>query len=175
MEDHRHFTRRTMVASLAAVTGVALIGCGQARTPDPGKRGTPEPSVTPVSAAPSSMTVYRDPSCGCCEAWAKIARDAGFEVNVIDRPDMPAIKAQYGVPDELLSCHTTIVGGYAAEGHVPIADIQRLLKEQPRGIKGIAVPGMPRGSPGMEMPDGAKDPIKVMAFDAEGRVSIYRA
>lgn len=120
------------------------------------------------------MTVYRDPSCGCCEAWAGLARDAGYQVNVIDHPDMPAIKAQYGVPDALLSCHTTIVAGYAVEGHVPLEDVQRLLKEKPAGIRGIAVAGMPLGSPGMEVPDGTKQPFQVMAFNGDGRLSVFR-
>ena len=120
------------------------------------------------------MTVYRDPSCGCCEAWAAIARNAGYQVKVIDHPDMPAIKAKYGVPDELLSCHTTIVGGYAVEGHVPLEDVQRLLKEKPAGVRGIAVAGMPLGSPGMEVPDGTKQPFQVVAFGAGGRSSVFR-
>ena len=115
------------------------------------------------------MTVYRDPSCGCCEAWAALAQDAGYEVNVIDHPDMPAIKKQFGVPDGLSSCHTAIVAGYAIEGHVPFAHVSRLLETKPAEFKGIAVAGMPRGSPGMEMPDGSKDPFTVMAFDKAGR------
>ncbi len=119
------------------------------------------------------MTVYRDPSCGCCKAWADIARQAGYQATLIDRSDMPAIKRRAGVPDALVSCHTAIVGGYAIEGHVPMEDVARLLKERPSGIKGIAVAGMPRGSPGMEMPDGSKDLFQVIAFDATGRTSTY--
>ena len=119
------------------------------------------------------MTIYRDPSCGCCEAWAEIARNAGYQVTVIDHPDMAAIKRQYRVPEELASCHTTLVGGYAIEGHVPLADVARLLRERPHRIRGIAVPGMPRGSPGMEMPDGSSDPFQVIAFDATGRTKLF--
>lgn len=130
---------------------------------------------TPAAATRlAAMTVYRDPSCGCCEAWAEIARKAGYQVALLDRPDMPAIKRQYGVPQELASCHTATVGSYVLEGHVPMEDIARLLKERPSEIKGIAVAGMPRGSPGMEMPDGSKGPFQVMAFDATGRTSVYR-
>lgn len=136
---------------------------------------TPQPIATPASAASTGMTVYRDPSCGCCEAWAGIARNAGYQVNVIDHPDMSAIKEQFGVPHDLLSCHTTVVGGYAIEGHVPLEDVQRLLSEKPAGIRGIAVAGMPLGSPGMEVPDGTKQPFQVMAFDAAGQLSTYRA
>ena len=167
-------TRRHMIAGLAAISGLTIVGCGKARQPDPAPTGTAQPNAAAPAAAPAAMTVYRDPSCGCCEAWAGIARKAGHQVNVVDHPDMPAIKRQYGVPDELLSCHTTIVGGYAVEGHVPLEDVQRLLTEKPGGIRGIAVAGMPLGSPGMEVPDGTKQPFQVMAFDAGGRVSVFR-
>ena len=168
--------RRSMISGLAAAGSLALIGCGSsAKKQDQraqaaaGRSG----SSTPALQA-AAMTVYRDPSCGCCEAWAEIARKAGHQVTLVDRPDMPAIKRQYGVPEALASCHTAIVGGYAIEGHVPMGDVARLLKERPSGLKGIAVAGMPRGSPGMEMPDGSKDSFEVMAFDASGRMSIYR-
>ena len=174
MENY-DFTRRSLVAGLVAMAGLAASGCGQARKPDSGTAGTSEPNPVGTAAATSvAMTVYRDPSCGCCEAWAQIARKGGYQVNVIDHPDMPAIKAQYGVPDELVSCHTTIVGGYAIEGHVPLEHVQRLLKEKPGAIRGIAVAGMPLGSPGMEVPDGTKQPFQVMAFDKGGRVSVFR-
>ena len=96
-------------------------------------------------------------------------------MRVVDHPDMPAVKRHHGVPEALASCHTAMVGGYAVEGHVPLADVARLLKERPAGIRGIAVPGMPRGSPGMEMPDGAKDSFQVMAFDAAGKTTTFRA
>jgi hypothetical protein len=165
-------TRRSLVAGVAATAGLAIAGCGQARKPE--TKGSSQPNSAAAAAAPAAMTVYRDPSCGCCEAWAGVARNAGYEVNVIDRPDMPAIKAQYGVPDQLLSCHTTIVGGYAVEGHVPLEDVQRLLNQKPAGIRGIAVAGMPLGSPGMEAPDGTRQPFQVMAFDKDGRTSVFR-
>jgi hypothetical protein len=173
MVGHSHLTRRGLVAGLAATAGLAIAGCGQARQPDSGTKGSSQPDLA-TAAASAAMTVYRDPSCGCCEAWAGIARDAGYQVNVVDRPDMPAIKAQYGVPDQLLSCHTTIVDGYAVEGHVPLEDVQRLLKQKPAGIRGIAVAGMPLGSPGMELPDGTRQPFQVMAFDEDGRTSEFR-
>ena len=167
--------RRNMIAGLAAAGGLAVIGCGSSeKKQDQRAQASAGRSGSSPTAQAASMTVYRDPSCGCCEAWAEIARKAGYEVSVVDRPDMPAIKRQYGVPEALASCHTAIVGGYALEGHVPMEDVARLLKERPSGIKGIAVAGMPRGSPGMEMPDGSKDRFQVMAFDARGRSSVYR-
>ena len=164
-------SRRGFSIGLAALTGAAVAGCGRAAenaaVPNEGARTAARPGAV-------SMTVYRDPSCGCCEAWAAIARDAGHPIKVIDHPDMPAIKAQYGVPDQLLSCHTTIVGGYAIEGHVPVEDVRRLLKEKPTSIRGIAVAGMPLGSPGMEVPDGTKQPFRVIAFDKGGGTSVFR-
>jgi hypothetical protein len=167
-------TRRNLVAGLAATAGLAIAGCGQARKPDSQTKGSPQPNPTVTTTTLAAMTVYRDPSCGCCEAWAGIARDAGYQVTVIDHPDMPAIKAQYGVPDQLLSCHTTIVGGYTIEGHVPLENVQRLLKARPAAVRGIAVAGMPLGSPGMEVPDGTKQPFRVMAFDEGGRMTVFR-
>ena len=166
-------SRRRFVAGLSATASLALVGCGQTRKPDSGTAATSQPSSSPADAASAAMMVYRDPSCGCCEAWAGVARNAGYQVTVIDHSDMQAIKDRYGVPDELLSCHTTIVGGYTVEGHVPLEDVQRLLKDKPAGIRGIAVAGMPLGSPGMEVPEGTKQPFKVMAFDAGGRTSVF--
>ena len=170
------FARREMIAGIVAAGGLALTGCG----PSERKQDIPTQtsarksgSSTPAPRA-ASMTVYRDPSCGCCEAWAAIAKQAGYAVTLVDRPDMPEIKRQNGVPDTLASCHTAVVDGYAIEGHVPMEDVARLIKERPSGIKGIAVAGMPRGSPGMEMPDGSSDPFQVMAFDATGQVTSFR-
>src|SRR3546814_9191190 len=106
------------------------------------------------------MTVCRDPSCGCCEAWAKSAEDAGYQVTLLDDNNMTAVKQRLGVPAELASCHTAVVGDYVIEGHVPLEEVDRLLRERPSDIAGIAVPGMPLGSPGMEVPDGTKEPFK---------------
>ena len=175
MSVGHQLTRRSFVASFAATAAVTLVGCGQAPNGNATDSGPAKSDAAVPTTASATMTVYRDPSCGCCTAWAKIARSAGYQVEVIDHPDMPAIKQQYGVPDELASCHTTIVGGYAVEGHVPLEDVQRLIKEKPAGIRGIAVAGMPLGSPGMEVPDGTKQPFQVMAFDAGGRTSVFRA
>lgn len=161
-------SRRDLVAALAGLSAITIAGCS--RSP---MSNSSESNVTAVSR-PASMTVYRDPSCGCCEAWAEIARQAGYQVSVVDRLDMPTLKTRLGVPEALASCHTTTVGGYAFEGHVPLEDVARLLEDQPKGIRGLAVAGMPRGSPGMEMPDGSKDPFQVMAFDAAGNTSVFR-
>lgn len=121
------------------------------------------------------MTVYRDPSCGCCEAWARIAENDGYQVSLLDDNNMSAVKQRLGVPTELASCHTAVVDDYVIEGHVPLDQVDRLLRERPSDIRGIAVPGMPIGSPGMEAPDGRTEPFQVIAFDAKGETSIYKA
>jgi hypothetical protein len=166
-------SRRNAAAGLLAFGGLLVLGCGRPESPgadDP--RPPAEPAAVPLAAA---MTVYRDPGCGCYEEWAERAREAGFKVAVTNNSDMAAVKRRHGVPEDLASCHTTLVGGYILEGHVPLDDVKRLLKDRPAGIRGIAVAGMPRGSPGMEMPDGSKDPFQVMAFDGAGRISVFSA
>lgn len=125
-------------------------------------------------AKPVPMTVHKDPSCGCCTAWADRMRATDrFVARLVDEPDMAAVKARLRVPPELASCHTTEVAGYAIEGHVPAADIERLLAEKPAGVIGLAVPGMPAGSPGMETPDGRRDVYEVLAFRADGRAFVF--
>lgn len=122
------------------------------------------------AAQAASYTMLRDPSCGCCEAWAAHIREGMHaDVAVQDSADMGAIKDREGVPGELRSCHTMIVDGYVVEGHVPAADIARLLRERPEGVEGLAVAGMPLGSPGMEM-SGRTQPYQVIAFGKAGRM-----
>ena len=120
-----------------------------------------------VQAATYEM--FRDPNCGCCEMWAEHVRTEN-EADIAEVPtqDMAAIKTANGVPQDLWSCHTMIVDGYVIEGHVPAADIARLLEERPAGVKGLAVPGMPMGSPGMDM-GGHKQAFQVIAFGEKGR------
>lgn len=107
------------------------------------------------------MTVFRDPNCGCCHKWVDHIRANGFTVTVNDAPSMKAIKARFDVPADLAACHTGELGGYVIEGHVPAAAIKRLLAEKP-AARGLAVPGMPIGSPGMEGPD--PEVYEVMLF-----------
>jgi hypothetical protein len=106
-------------------------------------------SSGPLTAEPPySATLYKNPQCGCCETYADYLRDNGFEVTVEPTHDLPLMKRQYGVPGELEGCHTTLIDGYVVEGHVPVNSVIRLLTERP-DIKGISLPGMPAGSPGM--------------------------
>ena len=106
-----------------------------------------------TALAATAVTVYKSPTCGCCEKYVDYLRENGFEVKTVDEQDMSAIKKRYGM-DHIASCHTALVGGYVIEGHVPIASIRKLLKEKP-AIVGISAPGMPMNSPGMgEMKQG---------------------
>jgi hypothetical protein len=110
-------------------------------------------------------TVYKDPNCGCCHEYVGYLRANGFEVDVVDTPDLMSVKQQAGVPDDLQGCHSTFVGGYVIEGHVPIGIVQKLLQEKPT-VRGISLPGMPLGSPGM---DGEKEgPFVVYTIPKDG-------
>jgi hypothetical protein len=120
-----------------------------------------------AQAAPYVM--LRDPGCPCCEKWAAhLQRELGYEVTAQDEPDIAAVKRAKGLPDDLASCHTMEVEGYVIEGHVPAREIRRLLAERPEGVKGLAVAGMPLGSPGMEAGDRVQ-PYQVVAFGDFGR------
>src|SRR5262245_6862889 len=119
-----------------------------------------------------TMTVQRDPGCGCCLNWVAHLQKAGFKVLVTESPVMDKVKDQRGVPKDARSCHTGVVDGYVIEGHVPVADIQRLLKERP-AVVGLAVPGMPAGSPGMEVSNGRVQPYDVVAFDKSGKTTVF--
>jgi hypothetical protein len=129
-------------------------------------------TVAPLRAASPSIRVYKDPSCGCCTAWVDHLNASGFSATVDEMTDMAAVKAKLGVPDDLTSCHTGLVGGYAIEGHVPADDIKRLLKEKPKAA-GIAVPGMPLNSPGMEVSDQPNEPYTVWLFTKDGKRSAF--
>ena len=163
-------SRRGLIGGAIALGGVFLVGCSRASDD---QVGADEAARVPPATQRAAMVVYRDPSCGCCKNWAEIARQAGYEVTLQDDPDMAAVKKRLGVPEELGSCHTATVENLVFEGHVPMEDVARLLAN-PGNIKGIAVPGMPAGSPGMEIPDGTKQPFQVIAFGGGGKTSVYR-
>ena len=152
-------SRRAVIASLVKA---GAVGCGLA-------------AVIPAIAGAggvASLTVYKDPSCGCCTKWVEHLQVAGLRPTVHDRSDMDALKDSLGVPGALRSCHTAVAGKYVIEGHVPAADIRRLLSTAPKGVLGLAVPDMPAGSPGMEMP-GRRDRYDVIAFSANGKTSVF--
>jgi len=117
------------------------------------------------------ITVHKDPSCGCCSGWVQHLQKAGFVAKVVETRDIDAVKARLGVPDDLAACHTAELSGYIVEGHVPAAALQRLLAEKPKAA-GLAVPGMPVGSPGME--GGSPEPYEVVLFGPDGRRTYAR-
>ena len=156
----RSFFRWTSVAASATIVtiGAAVV------TSRPANLAAADEALSPVE-----VTVYKSPTCGCCSKWVDHMTAAGFKVTAHDTSNMQAVKTRLGVPDALASCHTSVVNGYIIEGHVPAADIQRLLRDKPR-VAGLAVPGMVTGSPGME--GSRSDPYNVMAF-GEGKTSVF--
>lgn len=143
---------RTLVAS--ALLGLSTLG-----------------GISTAVAADDEVVMYKDPNCGCCGKWADHMREHGFKVKEVATAEMAQVKGEAGVPQALGSCHTARVGGYVVEGHVPAADVRRMLTEKP-AIAGISAPGMPMGSPGMEGPYPA-DRYDVVSFDAQGRTAVY--
>ena len=118
------------------------------------------------------VEVWKDPFCGCCNKWIEQMKTAGFNLRVHDTKTLGSIKTRLGIPQRLRSCHTAKVGGYVVEGHVPIADVKRLLSQKPE-VVGISVPGMPIGSPGMEVPSGETEPYEVLMFDKQAKTSVF--
>lgn len=145
-------SRRLLIASGAAL---AFAGRAQARTP--GSR---------------ALVVYKSPTCGCCDGWVTHMRQAGFTVAVHVVADPGTVRRARGMPDALASCHTGVIDGYAIEGHVPAADVVRLLAERPEAV-GLALPGMPMGSPGMETPDGRKQPFDTLLVLRSGQTRVF--
>ena len=121
----------------------------------------------------AAMTVYKDPTCGCCSLWVDHLKKAGFGATVDETADVAAVKTKHGVPARARSCHTGVIDGYVIEGHVPAKEVQRLLKERPAGITGLAVPGMPIGSPGMEVNGVKPQSFNVLSFDKSGAIAVY--
>ena len=126
-----------------------------------------------ATAGKPSVAVFKSATCGCCAKWNEHMSTAGYTVTSRDMTDMNAVKDEHRVPSSLRSCHTALVGGYVIEGHVPADVVAKLLAERPAGVVGIAVPGMPAGSPGMESADGFKTPYQVMAFTKDGQSRVY--
>jgi hypothetical protein len=170
-------------ASILAAGLVLAAACSSPRAGDgaqaPAQVASTETSMAaapadPAAAALPTMTVYKSPACGCCKNWIEHVQSAGFAVEVHDLDDLSEIKDEAGVPDRARSCHTAIVDGYAIEGHVPAETIKRLIKERPK-VAGLAVPGMPVGSPGMEVPGQTADKYDIVAFDRTGALTVYES
>jgi hypothetical protein len=152
MRIHTSTSRRHLL-----LLGIAAMATGLVRTSAP--------------AMAQAAVAYRNPGCGCCEKWAELMTEAGISITMEDDPDLASRKRKLAIPEHLDGCHTALIGGYIIEGHVPPLDVMRLLLEKP-DIAGIAVPGMPMGSPGMEMGD-AKEPFDVVAFKSDGTTTIF--
>ena len=123
------------------------------------------------AAAEPKIIVYKSPTCGCCSKWEDHLRTAGFQVESKISDQMDSVKKKQGIPAELQSCHTGVVSGYVIEGHVPATSIKKLLALKPKGVKGLAVPGMPMGSPGMEGPYSEK--YDVIRFEKNGKKAVF--
>ena len=147
--------RRQAVLMLCAVPGVAVVRAAEG----------PAKSKTLV-------TVHKTETCGCCKLWVEHLQQAGFAVQVHNLDDLAPIKERVGVPASLASCHTAEVDGYFLEGHVPAADVKRLLSERPKA-KGLTVPGMPLGSPGMEVASGQVQPYDVLLIASDGKSTVF--
>jgi len=171
------------VSGLAIAMAFAAAGCSKAAEEPKGSDPVQVASATPsaslrdgaqatssVSPSTRSIKVYKDPNCGCCKEWIKHLEQNGFTVEVVDMPDLSAVKMKYGVSDNLRSCHTGVIGDYVIEGHVPADLIVKMLEEKPQ-IAGLAVPGMPMGSPGME--GATKEAYDVLTFDRAGHTTVY--
>lgn len=150
-----------LLGLLGLLVGALLVACA-----------TPADQWGADAQTTRTMVVYKSPTCGCCGDWVEHVQANGFTVKVEEVQDLAAIKARYQVPMEMQSCHTAVVDGYVVEGHVPAAEIERLLAERP-DVVGIAVPGMPIGSPGMEIEVAAPQPFDVVAFDDSGRTTTF--
>jgi hypothetical protein len=165
--------RAAALGGLAAAAG-ALRPAALAAAVGRVARGAVPPGAAP---APLALTVYKDPNCGCCEQWVTHMAAAGFRPAVNDVRDLAAVKRRLGVPAALESCHTAVVAGAVIEGHVPAADVRRFLRERPRvgrvAARGLAVPGMPAGSPGMEGPPPER--YEVLAFAPGGATARFAA
>ena len=134
--------------------------------------GAALPAAATRAAEQPSITVHKDPNCGCCSGWVQHLRKAGFTVQAVDTAELDAVKTRLGVPGDLAACHTAQVAGYIVEGHVPAAALKRFLAEKPSAA-GLAVPGMPVGSPGMESPGQPPARYQVLTFDRSGRTAVF--
>ena len=156
-DDSSPTSRRAFLGTLCAAAGLAAASRLSAQ---------PARAAAPLR----DIVVYKDPGCGCCKAWVTHLQGAGFKTTVRDTAEMTTVKASFGVPAALESCHTARIGRYTIEGHVPADLIAKLVAEQP-AARGLAVPGMPVGSPGME--GSPKQRYDVLLFDAAGKTRVY--
>ena len=165
------FTGAGLGAALAAAgIGALLVN----RSAEAGDASSPAAAVADADVRGNGETivVYRSPTCGCCKAWEDHMRAAGYAIESREMADVTPAKNEHGVPAPLRSCHTAVVAGYVFEGHVPAEDVVRVLAERPE-IDGLAVPGMPAGSPGMDVPGREDEPFEVFSFRDGGAAEVW--
>ena len=158
-------TREQIMRNVSRYVLAAMLAVGSAGFVQPG-------SALFAQQQPPAVEVYKTPTCGCCRLWVEHLRANGFTVRTTDMESTGGVQRRHGVPTEVRSCHTALVDGYVVEGHVPAAEVRRLLKERPR-VAGIAVAGMPAGSPGMEVAGSPPQPYYVVSFDKAGQVKVF--
>ena len=149
-------SRRRFLAGAAAFFAVGRLPAG----------------IRAAAGALPEVVVYKSPTCGCCTEWVTHLRRHGFRVKPEDVSDLQAVKARHRVPQDLQSCHTALVDGFVVEGHVPADLVERMLRERPK-VVGLAVPGMPVGSPGMEVPGARAERYRVLTFDRDGKTEVF--
>lgn len=156
---------KKVLAVVLAVVGTAAVAVYAVQTQ---RQGTAQPQRT------MAMEVYKTPTCGCCTLWVDHMRAAGYEITARDvsQAELDRLKVQHGVPPSMYSCHTGLIDGYVIEGHIPAREVSRFLKERP-SVAGLALPGMPLGSPGMEVPGSRPRPYTVMTFDRAGQTKVF--
>ncbi|HEX6587735.1 MAG TPA: DUF411 domain-containing protein [Longimicrobiales bacterium] len=170
-------SRTKMVTGVGLGAALAVAGIGALLVNRSAEAGDATASAAAVASADvrgngETVVVYRSPTCGCCKAWEDHMRAAGYTIESHEVMDVTPVKNEQGVPAPLRSCHTATVGGYTFEGHVPAEDVVRVLAERPE-IDGLAVPGMPPGSPGMDVPGREDEPFEVFSFRAGGESEIW--
>ncbi|AZT82227.1 DUF411 domain-containing protein [Marinobacter sp. NP-4(2019)] len=156
----------TSVAAIVLAAGAATLAI---QTGEPAKSSTP---VASTGEAGPAITIYKSPNCSCCQSWAEHLDANGFEASIVETDNLNEVKQTHGVPREMASCHTALIGDLVIEGHVPANDIVAYLDNPELNTIGLSVPGMPHGTPGMET--GRKDDYQVFAFSANGQQRVFR-
>ena len=169
--------------ALAGILTMGLAACGGSADAETADAAPPlvetadyaEAAAATAYGSSETLVVYKSATCGCCGKWVDHMETAGFDVEVheMSQEELSAVKKDKGITSDLLSCHTAEIAGYVVEGHVPADDLKRLLKQSPDDVKGIAVPGMPVGSPGMEMEGKPADEYDVVTFDDAGETKVF--
>ena len=170
--------RKLVLLTLVATLPLAAAACSDASAGESSAANAASGEATASAESPASVSgqelpkvlVYKTPTCGCCNGWIEHLEAAGFTVDARDVRDIMSVKVDAGVPTQMSSCHTALVDGYVVEGHVPAEHVKQMLAEDP-DIAGIAVPGMPVGSPGMEGPNA--QPYEVFSFTRDGQAAVY--